>query len=383
MAAPVSMSSCSANTGKPAHRARRVDLGDLLAGHPAQGIEVVDRGVPEQPARDRDVRVGRRLVVVGDQPDEVHRPELAALDQSPRLDVGRVEAPLEPDLDDRPGGLGLVDERDRLLEVERERLLDEDRQAGVDRPARRAWRGRSSRPRRCTASAALERLVDGRGDAPADLASRVAAARSGSTSCDDDLVDARLLGHEPPVQLRRSGPPRGARSAPGQPARTSGLGRTMSRIMPCRSWYEATKPRRVRADRAVRRELVDREAVGLVRALEVRDPAQQVVDDRGVDRHVDPRHRVDPALVEPHLPRVRHRQHDVAADELGPVEPVAVGGGEQPGAVAPLLVDAVRALEHGDARPVGGVGVAGRRRRARRGPSSSRRAARPSSSTPG
>ena len=38
--------------------ARGVDLVDLLAGHPAQGVEVVDRRVAEQAAGHRDVVVG-------------------------------------------------------------------------------------------------------------------------------------------------------------------------------------------------------------------------------------------------------------------------------------------------------------------------------------
>ena len=62
---------------KAAHRAGGVDLVDLLAGHPAQRVEVVDGRVAEEPAGDRDVGVGRRLVVVGDEPDEVDGPELA------------------------------------------------------------------------------------------------------------------------------------------------------------------------------------------------------------------------------------------------------------------------------------------------------------------
>ena len=232
--------------GKPAHRARRVDLGDLLAGHPAQGVEVVDRGVPEQPAGDRDVRVGRRLVVARDQPDEVDRPELAALDQSPRLHVGRVEAPLEADLDDRPGGLRLVDERDRLLEVERERLLDEDRETGVDRPAHE--RGVGVRRRRHEHRVGrAERLVDGRGDAPADLR-RGRRGAIGVDVVDDDLVDARLRRHEPSVQ--RADP---ARPEERDPHRVSRRGRRgwagrCRGSCPAGRGTRPTKPRRVRAD---------------------------------------------------------------------------------------------------------------------------------------
>ena len=78
-----------------------------------------------------------------------------------------------------------------------------------------------------------------------------------------------------------------------------------------------------------------------------------------VHRDVDPRLRVDPGAVEADLPGVGHREDGVRADQLGPVEPVAVRGGQQPGPVAALLVDPVGPLERGDARPVGGVGVQG------------------------
>ena len=68
---------------------------------------------------------------------------------------------------------------------------------------------------------------------------------------------------------------------------------------------------------------------------------------------------VDPAGVEAHLPGVRHGQDDVTADELGPVQAVAVGRGEEPGPVATLAVHADGALERGDAGPVQRVGMDG------------------------
>ena len=63
-----------------ADRARGVDLHDLLAGQPADGVEVMDRGVPEQAARRCDVVVRRGRVVVGDQPDQVDVAQRAAPD---------------------------------------------------------------------------------------------------------------------------------------------------------------------------------------------------------------------------------------------------------------------------------------------------------------
>ncbi len=91
------------------------------------------------------------------------------------------------------------------------------------------------------------------------------------------------------------GHPRGAGLA-------SGLGRTMSRTVPMQVVVagdeRAQRPRR----RAVALELGRRQAVRLVGAAEVRDAGAQLVEDRRVDRHVDPRHGVDAALVEPRLP---------------------------------------------------------------------------------
>src|SRR6266536_5666727 len=57
------------------HRAGRVDLLHLLAGQPAQRVEVMDRRVSEQAAADRDVVVRWRLMVVGDEADEIEGAE--------------------------------------------------------------------------------------------------------------------------------------------------------------------------------------------------------------------------------------------------------------------------------------------------------------------
>ena len=161
-----------------------------------------------------------------------------------RLDVGRVEPALEADLDDGPGGLRAVDERDGLREVERERLLDEHRQ-----PASIAWLTSVAwalvDAATSTASARAQRLVDGRGDPPADQRRRLGRA-AGIDVVDDDLVDPGLRRHQASVQ---PADPAGAEERdphlvlqllcagrPDQPARTSGLGRTMSRTTPWRSW---------------------------------------------------------------------------------------------------------------------------------------------------
>ena len=75
----------------------------------------------------------------------------------------------------------------------------------------------------------------------------------------------------------------------------------------------------------------------------------------------------DAAPLEPRLPCRRERHRDVAADELRPVERVAVGGREQAGAVAALPEEGVGALEDGDACPVWAPPGRPRGRRARQG----------------
>jgi hypothetical protein len=116
--------------------------------------------------------------------------------------------------------------------------------------------------------------------------------------------------------------------------------------------------RRSRSVRAApRRTNSSAEAVGLVGADEVRDAAPEVVDDASIHRDLDPLLEVDAALVEPGLPRVGHREHHVAAHELGPVEAVPVRRGEQPGAIPALLVEPIRPLEDRDPRPVDGIRV--------------------------
>ena len=71
-------------------------------------------------------------------------------------------------------------------------------------------------------------------------------------------------------------------------------------------------------------------------------------------------HRIVDALdhghvrrVEEQLPLVRDRQDDVAADEFGPMQVVAIRGGQQARAVATFLEDRIGALEAGDPGPVG------------------------------
>ena len=134
--------------GKPAHRARRVDLDDLLAGHPAQRVEVVDRGVPEQAAGDRDVRVGRRLVVAGrsagrGRPSRARRSRpVAAPPRGPRRSAAG-SRPGRPPRRPPPCRRARPSPRGRTRAASRRRPGDRRRS-----PGSRAWRGRSSTPRR-------------------------------------------------------------------------------------------------------------------------------------------------------------------------------------------------------------------------------------------
>src|SRR3954468_15393147 len=99
------------------------------------------------------------------------------------------------------------------------------------------------------------------------------------------------------------------------------------------------------------------QAVGVVRPAELGDEPVEAVDDGRGDGLVDARDGVDAARVEPLLPAEGRRDDDVPADELAPVHVVAEGGGQQPGPVAALAVQAVGALEGGDAGPLEVPGV--------------------------
>ena len=93
------------------------------------------------------------------------RPELAALDQPPRLAVARVEAALEAELEANARRLDLLDQPARLGEIHRQRLLAEDRdaarEAGADEGRVRA-RARGDDER----IGAGDRFLDARGRGP-------------------------------------------------------------------------------------------------------------------------------------------------------------------------------------------------------------------------
>src|SRR5207245_10671427 len=88
-----------------------------------------------------------------------------------------------------------------------------------------------------------------------------------------------------------------------------------------------------------------------------RESLLELADDAWVVRLVDAWDRRDPARVDPHLPGVGRRDHHVASDELAPVHVVAERRGEEPDAVATLLEEAIRLLEHRHPRPFEDAGI--------------------------
>ena len=233
-----------------AHRPRGIDLHDLLAGDPAERVEVVDRAVAEEAARDRDVVVRRRRVVVGDQPHEVEVAERARVDEPLDLAIARVEPALEAELQDRPFALDQPDEGDRVVEVEGERLLDEHRLAVPSTAASTTDRWAVVETATTTASAARIASPASAHGPPADRRRELRGPRRVEVM-DQDLVHARELGGNPRMELAH--PPDAEHRDPHRPSSardrvddggpddrqagaTSGLGNMMSRTVAWRSW---------------------------------------------------------------------------------------------------------------------------------------------------
>src|SRR5438128_3707335 len=86
-----------------------VDLGDLLAGDVADGVEVVNVQVAEDPARAGDVFLGRRRRVVRGGADDEQVAERTRSDSVVCGTIARVEAALEADLDEDSCPLDLAD----------------------------------------------------------------------------------------------------------------------------------------------------------------------------------------------------------------------------------------------------------------------------------
>ena len=69
---------------------------------------------------------------------------------------------------------------------------------------------------------------------------------------------------------------------------------------------------------------------------------------------VDARHDFEVGRVEMLLPGARNGEHDVTADEFGPVKVIAIGGRQQPSSVPRLVEDLVSVLHTSYARPIEG-----------------------------
>ena len=108
-----------------------VDLDDVASGDEPGHVEVVDRHVEEHPAGAGEVGDRRRQPVAAGDLDEAQRAERSVGDGAADRLVGRVEAPVEADLQVRAG---LVDGGERGVDgrqVERDRLLAERGEAGL------------------------------------------------------------------------------------------------------------------------------------------------------------------------------------------------------------------------------------------------------------
>src|SRR5713226_1069787 len=98
-------------------------------------------------------------------------------------------------------------------------------------------------------------------------------------------------------------------------------------------------------------ELFNREPPLLVSAAEIRELLREFLHNLGLDGLVDSWPDLDIAGIKAHLPGVRGRDDDIAADEFAPVHVVAKGGREQADAVAALAENLVGLLEYRDASP--------------------------------
>ncbi len=112
-----------------------VDLDDVAAGDEAGHVEVVDRHVEEHPAGAREVADRWRQAVAAGDLDEAERRRARRRPTAVahRL-VGRVEAPVETDLQERAG---LVDGGERRVDRRRGRARSASRRTSPARPRRR------------------------------------------------------------------------------------------------------------------------------------------------------------------------------------------------------------------------------------------------------
>src|ERR1700730_8245017 len=99
-------------------------------------------------------------------------------------------------------------------------------------------------------------------------------------------------------------------------------------------------------------ELIDRETVFGVRAMEIRKFQQKRIHDFGIDGIVDSWNNLDITRIEAHLPLVGRRDHDVSSDEFAPMHMITEGCREQTDAVPSLAKDLVGLLEYCHAGPL-------------------------------
>ncbi len=105
---------------------RRVDLDNRFLNQVAGHVEIVNRHVEEQTARDLDVVDGRRLGISTRDPEHLRRADLAASNASgERLEV-RIETAIEAHLQTYAGRVDGTQRRADLLEVVIDGLLAED-----------------------------------------------------------------------------------------------------------------------------------------------------------------------------------------------------------------------------------------------------------------
>src|SRR5260370_25850154 len=83
-------------------------------------------------------------------------------------------------------------------------------------------------------------------------------------------------------------------------------------------------------------ELIDRDTVFGVCALEIREFQQKLIHDFGIDGLVDSWNNLDVTPVEADLPLVRRGDHDISPHEFAPMHMIAEGSRGEPNTAAAL-----------------------------------------------
>ena len=125
----VSTSPACADRGIDPDPAEGVDRLDLATGHIASHVEVVDRHVVEDAARDLDVGDRRRGRITAGDVDDLDIADRAIGDGIGNRLVGRIEPAIEADVQRHAGSLDRGERTVDFGDVEADRLLAEDRPA--------------------------------------------------------------------------------------------------------------------------------------------------------------------------------------------------------------------------------------------------------------